>query len=83
MTTASNYEGKITPGWEVFGSDNSRIGTINETRGAYLKLDEPGQPDYWIARSDISSFSSGTLYVSYDKNSLPAHKVDESNVVNG
>ena len=45
-------------GQPVFSENGSKLGTVKEIRGEYVKLDVPLQRDYWL-RSDVLRADAG------------------------
>ena len=45
-------------GQPVFSEDGSKLGTVKEVRGQYVKVDVALQPDYWL-RSDVLQPDAG------------------------
>jgi hypothetical protein len=67
----------ISPGRAVYSQDGHELGTVKEVRGGLIKIDAPLQPDYWLRRSDVLSYTNERVTFSFDRSALDTHKHHE------
>jgi len=65
---------EISAGLTIHSEDGEQLGTVKEVEGAYLKVDVTLQPDYWLRRSDVLSFTNERVTMSFAHADLDAHK---------
>ncbi len=66
----------IKTGLPVYTLDNEQLGTVKEVAEQQIKVDSPLQPDYWLRRADVLSFSMERVTANFNKDQLGEHKVD-------
>jgi hypothetical protein len=64
----------ISPGRAAYTQDGHHVGTVKEVRGASIKIDAPMQPDFWLHRADVLSFTNERVTFSFDRTALDSHK---------
>jgi hypothetical protein len=64
----------ISPGRAVYTQDGHELGTVKEVRGGYVKIDAPLQPDFWLPRSDVLSFTNERVTFSFSRDDVDGHK---------
>lgn len=64
----------LSPGLEVFTLDGDKLGTVKEVEVDALKINAPLQPDYWLERDDVLSFTNERVTMGFDKDELDAAK---------
>jgi hypothetical protein len=71
----------LSPGTDIYTSDDDKIGTVKEVRGRYFKVDAAGQTDYWLETECCAAgYTSGDVHLVFSKDQLGEHKVDEKMV---
>ena len=66
----------IKPGLPVYTLDNEQLGEVKEVTDDRVKIDAPMQPDYWLLRRDVLSFSAERVTVNFNKDQLGDFKTD-------
>ena len=66
----------IKVGTSIFTRDGEPIGSVGELQGDYIKVNVALQPDYWVRRSSVLSFTIDRVTLDVDRDGLDEHKVD-------
>src|SRR5262249_8174528 len=67
----------IPIGTPVFTRDGEELGTLKEVRSTAFKVNTPGQSDYWLTASALSSAARGRLMVDAQKDRTGTLKGEE------
>lgn len=63
-------------GQDLYTRDGEHLGKIKEIRGAYIKVDAPMQPDYWLPASTLGQPLGNDGTVTFTKAELDTFKLD-------
>ena len=66
----------LKPGLPVYTSDGELIGEVKEVGAESFKVDVPMQPDYWLRRDAVLSFTIERVTLSCARDQLDQYKVD-------
>jgi hypothetical protein len=61
-------------GQHIYTMDGDHLGKVKELRGAFVKVDAPMQPDFWLRVDDITSRRGDHVTVGFDRHQLGDHK---------
>jgi hypothetical protein len=64
----------IGPGREIFSQDGHKLGTVKDVTPAELKVDAPFQPDYWLSRDRILSYTNERVTMEFDHADLDRYR---------
>lgn len=68
----------LSSGLEVFTLDGDKLGTVKEVEAGAIKIDAPLQPDYWLRRDDVLSYTNERVTMSFNKDGLDEAKTDRA-----
>ena len=68
--------GEIKVGQPIYTRDGEKIGDVKEVRDEYIKVDAALQPDYWLRRDLVLSYTTERVTMTFDKADLPGQKVE-------
>ena len=68
----------IPVGAPVHTEDGEQIGRVKEVDGAFFKVDAPMQPDYWLPRDALLSYTAERVTLAFNKDQLGDRKVEHS-----
>lgn len=64
-------------GWPLVTADGHTLGTVREVRGAYLLVDAPRRPDYWLSGEYVVQTSPDGTILSFNEADLDQYRLDE------
>ena len=67
----------IRPGLPVYTRDGEQLGEIKEVHDTVFKVDAPMQPDYWLPRDSVLSFTIERVTMKFDKDRLADHRTGQ------
>jgi len=56
----------IVPGLEVHTVDGEKLGAVKEVEPDAIKIDAPMQPDYWLPRERVLSFTDERVTMDFN-----------------
>lgn len=65
----------IRPGIPVYTLDGTFLGEVKEVQAQAFKVNASLQPDYWIARADVLSFTRDRVTLKFTQGEIGDHKV--------
>lgn len=66
----------IVIGSEVYTADGHKLGIVKELEDEALKVDASLQPDYWLARAAVLSFTNERVTMEFERDTADEHKLD-------
>lgn len=64
----------IILGLPVFTQSGEQIGSVKEVTPHAIKIDAPLQPDYWLSREQVMSFTTERVTLTIEKDHLSDYK---------
>src|SRR5438270_808087 len=80
MTTNGEPAGELVPGCPIYTADGDQICTLKEVRGAYIKVDAPMRPDYWLARSEVAMTTPEAVTLTVDTEHLDVRMIGDPQI---